>query len=287
VDKLWYKVARTIVRAGRLPIPVAGVFVEILKILLTEEQARFLLIFKKPSLNINQIKEKADLDAKALEKMLNDLMNNGIIIGTQSRSHKTMVYRLLQPFPGIMEYSLMRGQTTDRDKKIAQLWDKLWDELSLGIQKNYEYIVEQYKKIPPIDRVVPVEEEVEVSHEVIVPYEEVSKYIDFYDDIALTNCYCRHAKDLTNDHCKLDAPKQNCVLFGKSAKFAIEHNFGKTILKENAKRIFREAEDYGLVHKIFHVHADPKRDVDVICNCCKCCCENFQMYYRGALPLFT
>ena len=130
VDKLWYKVARTIVRAGRFPIPIAGAFIEILKILLTEEQARFLLVFKKPSLNINQIKEKVDLDAKALEKMLNDLMNNGIIIGTQSRSHKTMVYRLLQPFPGIMEYSLMRGQTTDRDKKIAQLWDKLWDELS-------------------------------------------------------------------------------------------------------------------------------------------------------------
>jgi len=287
VDKLWYKVARTIVKAGRFPIPIAGAFIEILKILLMEDQAKFLLIFKKPSLNIDQIKEKTDLEDDALEKMLNDLMNNGIIIGTKSRSRNIRVYRLLQPFPGIMEYSLMRGQATDREKKLAKLWDKLWDDMRLGLQKNYEYVIEQYKKIPPIDRVIPIEEEVEVPQEVIVPYEEVSKYIDFYDDIALTNCYCRHEKDLLNDLCKLNAPKKNCVLFSKSAQFAIKHKFGTPISKKDAKEIFKETEDYGLVHKVFHVHADPKKDVDVICNCCKCCCGNFQMYYRGALPFST
>ncbi|MCP4761574.1 MAG: 4Fe-4S dicluster domain-containing protein, partial [archaeon] len=51
-----------------------------------------------------------------------------------------------------------------------------------------------------------------------------------------------------------------------------------------AKKILSEAEDDGLVHKIFHVHMDPTKDVEAICNCCKCCCGIFNLYYGGAFP---
>ncbi|MFX0187608.1 MAG: DUF362 domain-containing protein [Candidatus Hodarchaeota archaeon] len=289
--KFWYKVARTIVKAGAFPFPITDTLIEFLQTVITEEQAKFILIFKKSSLNIDQIKARTDLDDDELDKMLNELMHNGIVISAPSRSTGIMVYRLMGPYPGIFEYSLMRGKTDDRYKKLAQLAERLFDELGAKSQQNYESISKLYKQVPAVDRTVPVEKEVEVGTEVVMPYEEIEKYLDEYgkeeNNIAVAHCYCRHERDLLNNPCKLGAPKVNCFLFDKSAKYAIERGFASPISKEDAMKIFREAEDYGLVHKVFHVHSDPEKGIEAMCNCCKCCCGIFQMYTRGVTPFHT
>ena len=60
--KIWYKAARTIVKAGQLPMVVNDTLLELLQLIMTEEQADFIAIFKKPSLSINQIREKTSLN---------------------------------------------------------------------------------------------------------------------------------------------------------------------------------------------------------------------------------
>jgi len=65
-DKFWYKVARTIVKAGRFPFPISDTLIDLLKNLMNEEQARFLLNFKKPSLTLEEIKNRFIL--KIVEK---------------------------------------------------------------------------------------------------------------------------------------------------------------------------------------------------------------------------
>jgi NAD-dependent dihydropyrimidine dehydrogenase PreA subunit len=204
-----------------------------------------------------------------------------------SNSAGVMVYRLMPIYPGIFEYQFLRGTKTEKDRKIARLFEDLFQELSDKAQENYYNVLNMFKDAPATDRTIPVKEEVEVGTETTIPYENINNYVEDYDDIALVNCYCRHEKELINDPCKINAPKKNCFLFGKSAIFGIEQEFGQRISKEDALRIFREAEDYGLVHKVFHVHSDPSREIEAICNCCSCCCGMFQMYYRGVLPLHT
>ncbi len=285
--KLWNKTARTIVRAGNVPFPITSTLINLLKVLITEDQAKFILNFMKPSLNMNQLKKKTGLGEVALTKILNELMDNGIIVGSKSRKMGIEVYRLMGPFPGIFEYSLMKGETNERDKKIANLFDKLFSEMSEGVQLNYENIASQYKNFPIIGRVIPVEKEIDIGQEEILTTEMVSKIIENNDDIARAYCYCRHEKDLINEPCKLDAPRDNCILLGKSAQFAIKHNFAKPISKEEVIQIFKEAEEYGLVHKVFHVHMDTKREVESICSCCRCCCGIFQLYYLGIMPFNT
>jgi hypothetical protein len=117
-EKIWYKAARTIVKAGKLPMVISETLIELLKLILTEEQAEFILIFRKPSLSIDQIKEKTILNDEALDKILNDLMDNGVIIGVPSRRTGIMVYRLLPPFPGIFEYRFMKGEVGNYFLKI-------------------------------------------------------------------------------------------------------------------------------------------------------------------------
>ncbi|MFX1437642.1 MAG: indolepyruvate ferredoxin oxidoreductase subunit alpha, partial [Promethearchaeota archaeon] len=282
---------RTIVKAGALPFPITETLIEFLQTIINEDQARFLLIFKKHSLTYEQIKQASDLSHEEIKKMLEELMDNGIVVGSKSRSSNIMVYRLMGPYPGILEYSLMRGEKSDKNVKIAKLIEKIFLELSEKSQKNFDSISKLYKQVPAVDRTLPVEKEVEVGTETVIPYEELEKYFEKYgseeNNIGLANCYCRHEQELLNNSCKINAPKLNCIILAKSAQFAIKHGFAKSISKERALEVCREAENHGLVHKAFHVHSDPKRDLEAVCNCCKCCCGIFQLYHRGVTPYHT
>lgn len=289
--KKWYKTSRNIVRAGSMPFPAKNpTLIELLQLLITEKEADFInqVFRRQPNLNIDQIKDRIDMDEDSIKTILKNLMNKGVITGTQSESTGIKVYRLMPPFPGMFEFTLMRGEHGEKEKKLAQLFDQLFDEMSEMTQRNYDNIVPQYKNFPPVDRIVPVEEEIEeVPVERVVASEDVSKIVEKYDDIALVHCYCRHEKDLLEEPCEVTDLRENCFLFGKTAKFAVEQDFGRSISKEEAKKIIRTSEKDGLVHKIFHVHLDVEREEEALCNCCKCCCGLFQMYYRGIMPYHT
>lgn len=285
-DKFWFKVARVIAKAGQMPILISDSLIELIKTIMTKEQAEFIVaVFKKPSLNIDQIQAKTNLDRIKLDQMLNDLMDSGIIVGLPSRRTGIMVYRLLPPFPGMFEYTNLKGETDEKHKKISKLFENIFIEMRESTQRNYDNFMKQFENLPPIVRIVPVEEEIkEMPVENVMPYEEVSKIVDKYDKIALAHCYCRHSRDLLDEPCKVTNERLNCFLLGKSAEFAIEHNFGTKVSKEKAKEIISKASDEGLVHKAFHVHLNTELDEEAICNCCSCCCGIFQLYIRGVMP---
>ena len=157
-DKFWYKVARRIVKAGQMPMPISESLIELIKSIIPEEQARFVLdTFKNPSLNIDEIKANSELDEGELDQMLNDLMDNGIVVGMPSRRTGIMVYRLLPPFPGMFEYTNLKGETDEKHKKIAKLFENVFIEMREGTQRNYDNLMKQFENLPPIVRIVPVE----------------------------------------------------------------------------------------------------------------------------------
>jgi Pyruvate/2-oxoacid:ferredoxin oxidoreductase delta subunit len=284
-EKFWYKVSRSFIKAGKLPIAVTDTVIEILKNILTEEQANFILLLKKPSYSIDQLKDLTDLDDEALNKMLNNLMQLGVVTGIPSRSTGIMVYRLIPFLPGLVETTFMKGEISDKHKKLAKLYDDLFNDFVKGTQKNYEQMVSEYKKGPALTRIIPIETEIETKQEIVLPFEEISKIVEKYDVIGLATCYCRHRKDLLEEPCKKTNERQNCLSFGKTADFFISQDFAKRISKEEAIKILKKAEDDGLVHKAFHTNLDLEKDIDGLCNCCKCCCGTFDAHYAGAWPI--
>ena len=284
---IWKKVANVIVQIGKIPFPITDTIIEFLQAKMTEEQAKFLLIFRKASLNLEEIKQKTDLNDAQLGKMLNTLMDNGILSGNFSKSSGVMVYTLMPLFPGMIEFSLMKGESSEKERRLAQLLEKIFKELHEGTQRNYEDLMPRFKDLPPPARVIPVEENVQTGQEIVLLSEEASKLVDHYDTIALTHCYCKQQKGLINDPCKATDKREVCLIFGKPAQFSIEHNFARRISKEEAKKVLKEAEDAGLVHKVFHSRLDFSKDLDGICSCCKCCCGIFRMFYEGIWPFHT
>ncbi|MFW9970017.1 MAG: ATP-binding protein [Candidatus Odinarchaeota archaeon] len=258
-----------------------------MKTLITEDQAKFLQIFRKRSLNIDQIKAKTELDDKSLNKMLDMLMDNGILVGVPSRTSSIMVYYLNSPLPGLFEFPFMKGETGEKQKKLAKLYDIFFDELSQWTRNYREEIEKQVKNTAPLTRVVTVEEGVEVGQELVLPYDDVKKIIEKNDIISTNHCYCRIWKENLDDPCNLNAQSINCLSFGRWGKFLIDHGFGEPISKDKAIEMVINAEDYGLVHKAFHVKQNPELEEQTICNCCPCCCQIFQTYTRGIFPFHT
>lgn len=290
---IWKKVARRVVRAGVMPFPITDNLIAFLKALMTEEQAKFLLNFSRTSLNLDQIKEKSDLSEEEILKMLDSLMDGGIISGTTSKSMGIMVYSLMPPLPGLIEFSLMKGNKGEREKRIVGLIEKIFNDLREGFQGNFDEIAAQLKNFPMPARVAPVEKFVEVGQalevgqERVLLAEEVSKLVDHYETIAKTHCYCKQEKDILNDPCKFTDKREICLIFDKAAQNAIDHGFATKVTKDEAKEILKIAEDAGLVHKVFHSKLDLTRDLDGICSCCKCCCGIFRLYYEGVTPFHT
>jgi Pyruvate/2-oxoacid:ferredoxin oxidoreductase delta subunit len=182
---------------------------------------------------------------------------------------------------------MVRGEMGEKEKKLAVLFEKLFEELTQLIQANYDNVIDLFKTVPPMTRVVPVECEVDIKQDSVMPYEDAQKIVDKFDTFAVSYCYCRHHKDLLGKACETTSEKENCLTFGRSARFMIDYGFGKEISREETKRILKECEEAGLVHKFFHEKNDLERSEFAICNCCKCCCATFELYYRGAAPMQT
>jgi len=156
-------------------------------------------------LNIDQIKAKTELGDKTLNKMLEELMDNGIIVGIPSRTTGNMVYYINPPLPGLFEYPFMKGETGERQRKLAKLYDNFFDEMEKWARNFNEEITKQVKNTAPLDRVIPVEEEVEVGQDLVLPYDDIKKIIERNDIISANHCYCRIWKENLNDPCKLNA----------------------------------------------------------------------------------
>ena len=288
-EKVWYKAAKLIVRASGNPLFQANeTLVEILKTLLNEEEVKFLLNFRKPKLTFQELKEKTEMNDTRLIEILDSLMDNGIIMDAPIEGSAMMEYHLLAPIADIYEYSLVGERPLEQKKKLAQLFEKMLKETNELVQANYEGLLPIFEeRLPIFARIIPIEKEITVPQETVLPLHEASKIIDKQDIISLSECPCKLQKSLLGETCKTASDRFRCFHFGNIGRYFIEHGLGKSVSKDEAKRILREAEEEGLVHKTFHDDFSLDQNECAICNCCKCCCILFQTYYRGILSFHT
>ncbi len=304
VEKKYKSAANIIVSAGVLPFSVTDTVVEILKFFLDEEDCEFLKNFKiKNSMALDQLIKKSGLAEEEIDRLANKLAKKGFMFN-QPSSQGVEVYRVLPLVViGNFEYTFMHPIPEDQKAKykdLAKLYDKLITELKEKVQAGYDQILPIFKKAPPTDRTVPLRKnksgktvKIEINQtlqgaETIIPAQDVESIVNKFDDIAVGYCFCREYHKINGDSCEIkDAPKECCFTFGKSAKHVIEQGFARKISKSDAIEILRECENAGLVHKAFHNGSDIKKDENSICNCCKCCCDTFQFWRKGASPMIN
>ncbi len=168
-------------------------------------------------------------------------------------------YYVASPFvPGIFEFQFMRGTKTERDRKIAKLihaYKSAVDRLSPPQPISFPY-----------NRVIPVGVSLRPDSRVHT-FNQVYSYIDRYDPIAVSTCFCRHEAKLLHEEDDCGKPDDVCMQFGLGAAYVIERGLGRKVTKEEAKEVLHKAEKAGLVHASLNT-----QEIDFICNCCPCHC---------------
>ncbi|MCG6909241.1 MAG: 4Fe-4S binding protein [Deltaproteobacteria bacterium] len=297
--------AEVVCKQGMVQFPVSETAVAIIKNVVgpVEEELDFICAFsEKPSQGVEQLTASSGLPAEKVDALAASLARKGLIFN-QPSSSGVMVYRLLPlMLVGVMEYKFMVPlEGTDEERELAELFETLLSDLRDDIQNNYDTIMPLFRASPATDRTVPssvgedggtirtipVDQPVETGDEFIVPSQTVREIIEKFDDIAVGHCFCRQRRGLLGDACATKAPTLNCFTFGKSARHTAAQGFAKMVSREEAFDIMLEAEKAGLVHKAFHPGSRENAPETSICNCCKDCCDTFNLWRNGTMPMIN
>lgn len=116
----------------------------------------------------------------------------------------------------------------------------------------------------PVMRVIPVGLSAETPAQVLA-VDDVRMAIENAEVIAVTPCTCKIAAQ------KCDTTLECCVQLNNAARYAISRGTGRELTKQEAVELMRKIEEEGLVHTV----NNQKSMHQIICNCCRCCCQNF------------
>ncbi|UCF92289.1 MAG: 4Fe-4S binding protein [Desulfobacterales bacterium] len=305
MEEKFKKAAGVICKQGMVQFPLSDTAIAIIKSAVGDNEEELDLIYafrEKPSQTADQLVESSGFSEEKIEQLATSLAKKGLIFN-QPSSAGVMVYRLLPlMLVGLMEYKFMVDLTGSREEKeLAGLFEKLLEELRNQTQDNYDTLLPLFQTAPAVDRtvparrtedgkpikIIPVDKALDVAEEFVLPSQAVQDIINKFDDIAVGRCFCRQRRSLLEDDCRTAAPTLNCFTFGKSARHTTAQGFARKVTKEEALKIMQAAEQAGLIHKAFHPGSRESTPETSICNCCKDCCDIFQLWRNGTLPLIN
>lgn len=303
-DKL-KKATGVVCRQGMVQFPVSDTALAIIGKVVGRNEDELDLIWafrQRSSQTLAQLTAESGFEASQIEALAGSLAKKGLIFN-QPNSAGVMVYRLLPlMLVGLMEYQFMVELTGSKEEReLAELFEKLLNELRDQMQGNYDALVPLFKAAPAVDRtvagystregqqikVIAVDRKIDLAPEFILPSQSVEEIIGKFEDIAVGHCFCRQRRSLLGEPCSLHAPTLNCFTFGKSARHTVAQGFAKKITRTEALKILQEAEAAGLVHKAFHPGGKESAAETSICNCCIDCCDTFKLWREGTLPLIN
>ena len=243
-------------RGGMYPGVDISEFYELVEELFTPEEAAVYMAIPRGFNPASTIAENMGKSKEEVASILETMADKGLC--NAGRMGETIFYGAPPFVPGIFEFQFMRGTSTERDKKLA----KLIHAYKAAVNKTRGAT----KITFPPNRVIPVDRVVKAGNK-IHTYDQVKSYIEKYDPLAVSTCFCRHEGKLIDENDDCGKPNEVCMQFGMGAQFVIDRKMGRKIDKEEAMEILKKTEEAGLVHATMN-----RQEIDFLCNCCSCHC---------------
>ena len=233
----------------------------ILDRMLTKEEARFMLSFKKlrTGYTTTELSKMNHMPVDKTQKMIDHLLWIGILEQNRDNPDQHIQYWVPKWVVGNGEYMMEHKTLADDHPEVATMFN-------YAPQEPLEWAA---KMVPPGGaglgmHVIPVEKAIDPSSR-SVDTEHLSHWLDKYDKFCTMVCACRKAQRIRGEGVG-DIEGYMCIGVGDIAEFLVES--GKDahyITREQAKEIIERAERKGYVHEITNVDG-PDRIVG-ICNC--------------------
>jgi len=229
-------------------------FYEMVEELFTPQEAEINNAMPRGPFTSKDMAGQMGRDVAEIEEILEAMANKGLCVAINKEG--TQFYQGARFMPGILEFQFMPGRSTERDKKIAKLIH--------AYEKAYDKNIDQTVMSFPVSRVITVDSVVEAGNQVHT-YDQMQTFINNYDPISVTTCFCRHAAALRDEDIH-GMPNDVCLQFGMGAEYAIERLGGRKLTKEEAREVVDRAEEAGLIHMGQNVQ-NIGGPMDFICNC--------------------
>jgi Na+-translocating ferredoxin:NAD+ oxidoreductase subunit B len=255
-------------RGGAFPAIKCQVLRDLLEAIFSEEDAQMAIQMPNLPTTVEEMAQRGNLSIEEVRKSFDIMARKGIVLSVQLGEKR--IYNLLPLIPGILENQMMKGEYDERAQKISKLTLGY-----LSLLKELEKTNDKRLPSVPFARVIAVEKDID-SGTTVQPYDKLLGYLDKTSTFAQTTCHCRHMYELLGDLCP--KPKDVCLALGPGAQYIIEYGLGKAISREEARNILQRAEDAGLVHVV----GNTGKNIDFICNCCICHCDNLKAFKRDS-----
>ncbi len=116
-------------------------------------------------------------------------------------------------------------------------------------------------------RVVPINKQIAVERGVAT-YDQLRAYVEASPGpFGTIPCICRHGHDLLGEKCKQTDLRDNCLMIGMAAHWAVDSGIGRMVTREEFLALLDRADTDGLV-----LQPENTKAPMFVCCCCGCCC---------------
>ncbi len=238
-----------------------------LDMILTKEQVKFLLSFRKTRVpySIEELAGRNGMSLEDTKAMVERLRWIGIIEQNRAKSpDKHRQYELPIFVPGSAEFMMMQEKLTDEFPQLATFFNLMTQLPLAGVTEM----------VPPGGagigmHVIPVEKAISMENQ-SVPVEHLSRWIDMYDKWGISECSCRKQQTMRGEGSG-EIRGDYCIGMGDMAEYMDDRGIGHYITKEEVYEILERAERHGYVHQITNIDGENK--IVAICNCAPGVCN--------------
>ncbi len=238
-----------------------------LDMILTKEQVKFLLNFRKTRVpySLEELAGRNGMSLEDTKAMIERLRWIGIIEQNRAKSpDRHRQYELPIFVPGSAEFMMMQEKLTDEFPQLATFFNLMTQLPLAGITQM----------VPPGGagigmHVIPVEKAISMENQ-SVPVEHLSRWIDMYDKWGISECSCRKQQTMRGEGSG-EIRGDYCIGMGDMAEYMDDRGIGHYITKEEVYEILERAERHGYVHQITNIDGENK--IVAICNCAPGVCN--------------
>ena len=233
---------------------------------LTKEEARFLLNFKKTRVayDTKQLAKMNNMTEEECQKMIDHLLWVGVLEMNRENADHHKQYNVPIFVPGSAEFMMMNDELTAQHPNLATFFN-------LMTQMPLENVTPM---IPPGGagvgmHVIPVEKAIEHENQSL-DIEHISHWLNKYDKYSVGQCTCRKQQTMRGEGSG-QINGEFCMGVGDMAEYCVDRGMGRYISYEEALELLERAERHGFVHQITNVDGENK--IVAICNCAAGVCN--------------
>ena len=230
----------------------------------TPEEAELLAGFPYRKTPIDELARIKGMEEKALKPILDGLASKGKI--WKDEKHGKIRYGMNDLFFSVYRAAFWPGREDEQSRELAPPANRY---ILNGMMEGFAKA--DFKGL----RTIPIAETVH-PNTTIKPYEDVVKLLDSFEYYTVSDCPCRHRKNLDPENEKSRKPLEVCLHFDDLGHYIVENGLGREITREETEEILAKSAKAGLVHGISNWLEKP----DTICNCDKDYCFMFESYHK-------